>query len=145
MSTTGKNIKNKKEHVFAMAAMFYRLLEKKTYAETGRRVRRAVTCFGWYISDTQIEVNMKRRGIGFSSRHPGIRYEIGTEWVLVGLTQVIYSRSVGGGKLEWFISHHHSNGAAYEVRKGQACLGCGAVPPSMINTWKHLHVIGDKR
>ena len=103
-----------------------------------------------YLSERYIRINLKRMGIGFNPRGRmytrGETMKIGEDgWVMTRLVAQVYKRErAGKSGLETFISHHHPNGAAYEVRVGEdACLGCGARIPKQVLMWKTLKRLGD--
>jgi len=136
----------KEKYIIAMAAMFYK--RYNTYAETYRKLNK---CFNHVpLSAFSIKVNLKHLGLGIKYQKNSEYFKIGENgWILTIIPNKTYQRWWSKTEnSEFFISHHHPNGAAFEVRPNSkwkeqhVCLGCGAEIPKQILMWITLRKLG---
>lgn len=137
------------KYIIAMAAMFY--TRYNTYTKTYRKLSE---CFIYMpLSIFSMRVNLKHLGFGINYQKDAEAFKIGeTGWVLTRIPSKTYQRWWSKTEnTEFFISHHHPNGAAFEVRPNSKwkeqhfCVGCGAEVPKQVKIWINLNKLGKHR
>lgn len=152
-----KNVQGKKRLALAVAAVLFRHIDAKNktgkYSKTYRALTACITRdLSLRISENWMRLKLKRLGIGLSKKHYHEMYEAKDGWRVTRLSAVaymtpeeLYEARKGGGQEIVIFSHHHANGAAWEIKPLEPiCVGCMKPIPPAVKGFEKLITLGKK-